>query len=164
MSNTPKNKVSELSGIPWGRRKSKSPKPRIPWREHPPGPQHSKTGKAVANTHLHLGQQAEHTALEYLMNQGLTLVMQNHRCKCGELDLVMAQGDCAVVVEVRARSRSDYGLATESVSWAKQQRVSRCAALWWAREGQRKFRHLRFDVVALQNGLSPQWIQNAWQL
>ncbi|HEX4917946.1 MAG TPA: YraN family protein [Limnobacter sp.] len=163
MSNTPKNKVSELSGIPWGRRKSKSPKPCIPWSSDPIKPPQAAAGKPRGLAHLEVGQRAEQTALAFLQGQGLTLVVQNHRCKCGELDLVMAQGDCAVVVEVRARTRSDFGLATESISRTKQQRVSRCAALWWMREGQRKFAHLRFDVVALQNGLPPEWIQNAWQ-
>lgn len=92
------------------------------------------------------------------------LVAQNHRCRCGELDLIMVQGDTAVVVEVRQRSNSRHGSALESVSTHKQSRVTRCAKLWWVQQGQRKFTHLRFDVVALESGSEPQWVQNAWQI
>ncbi len=109
------------------------------------------------------GQHAEQLALHYLQAQGLVLLHQNYRCKCGELDLLMAEGACAVVVEVRARSPTRHGQAGESITQAKQQRVARCAALWWVKEGQRKFKHLRFDVVAIQDPQPPQWIRNAWQ-
>ena len=89
---------------------------------------------------------------------------QNHRCRCGEIDLIMAHGDTAVIVEVRLRSNKRHGSALESVSIHKQSRVSRCAKLWWVQQGQRKFTHLRFDVVALENGTDPHWVQNAWQI
>jgi len=76
----------------------------------------------------------------------------------------MAQGETAVVVEVRQRSNSRHGSALESVSSKKQSRVVRCAKLWWVQQGQRKFQHLRFDVIALENGAEPLWVQNAWQI
>ncbi|KYP11702.1 MAG: hypothetical protein A0129_06195 [Limnobacter sp. CACIAM 66H1] len=110
------------------------------------------------------GQLAETQALRLLERHGLILVTRNHRCRCGEIDLIMAHGNTAVVVEVRLRNNSRHGSALESISTRKQARVSRCAKLWWVQQGQRKFKHLRFDVVALENGTEPQWVQNAWQI
>lgn len=65
------------------------------------------------------GQQAEIQALRLLESKGLVLVAQNHRCRCGEIDLIMAHGDTAVVVEVRLRSNSRHGSALESISRQK---------------------------------------------
>jgi putative endonuclease len=76
----------------------------------------------------------------------------------------MAQGNTAVVVEVRLRNNRRHGSALESVSRAKQLRISRCASLWWAQQGQPRFTHLRFDVVAVESGNEPVWVQNAWQI
>lgn len=99
-----------------------------------------------------------------MQSKGLKLVAQNHHCRCGEIDLIMAQGDTAVVVEVRFRNNKRHGGALESVSSHKQARVSQCAKLWWVQQGQRQFKHLRFDVVALEGDAEPQWVQNAWQI
>ncbi|MBU0784323.1 MAG: YraN family protein [Gammaproteobacteria bacterium] len=165
MAFTPKSKVPELSGIPWATRKSRTRKPSIPWS----APKEKTLNTPVEpNAHklaiLAQGQQAEIQALRLLESKGLVLVAQNHRCRCGEIDLIMAQGETAVVVEVRQRSNSRHGSALESVSSKKQSRVVRCAKLWWVQQGQRKFQHLRFDVIALENGAEPLWVQNAWQI
>ncbi len=113
---------------------------------------------------LEEGQRAETQALRLLEQQGLMLVARNHRCRCGEIDLIMAQGSTAIIVEVRLRNNNRHGSALESVSTHKQARVSRCAKLWWVQKGQRQFKHLRFDVVALEHGTEPKWVQNAWQI
>lgn len=113
---------------------------------------------------LQQGQEAETKALQLLMAHGLVLITRNHRCRCGELDLLMAEGDTAVVVEVRLRNDARFGSALDSISSHKQARVTRCAKLWWVQLGQRRFKHLRFDVVALENGKPAQWVQNAWQI
>ena len=160
-----KSKVPELSGIPWGRRKSRSPKAKIPWltpKEKPDTTHRRPPTHKIAV--LAEGQLAETQALRLLERHGLILVTRNHRCRCGEIDLIMAHGNTAVVVEVRLRNNSRHGSALESISTHKRARVSRCAKLWWVQQGQRKFKHLRFDVVALENGTEPQWVQNAWQI
>lgn len=160
-----KSKVPELSGIPWGRRKSRSPKAKIPWLTPKEKPDTTHRGPPTHKIAvLAEGQLAETQALRLLERHGLILVTRNHRCRCGEIDLIMAHGNTAVVVEVRLRNNSRHGSALESISAHKQARVSRCAKLWWVQQGQRKFKHLRFDVVALENGTEPQWVQNAWQI
>lgn len=107
---------------------------------------------------------AETLALNLLQTAGLRLLERNYRCKCGELDLIMAQGDTAVVIEVRSRHSAQFGSAMESINHIKRRRINRCAALWWVRTGQRHFRHLRFDVVCLEGDATPSWLPNAWQI
>ena len=63
------------------------------------------------------GDAAEALALRHLQRQGLKLVERNWRCAGGELDLIMRDGDALVLVEVRARSRGDYGGAAASVGF-----------------------------------------------
>ncbi|MBT3745088.1 MAG: YraN family protein, partial [Candidatus Thioglobus sp.] len=63
-----------------------------------------------------IGNQAEDVALEYLTQQGLTLVQQNYLTKVGEIDLIMldVQTQVLVFVEVRYRRNAHFGSAVES--------------------------------------------------
>ena len=108
---------------------------------------------------------AEELALHYLEARGLTLVTRNFRCRSGELDLIMRDGEQLVFVEVRSRRYACYGTPAESVTRTKQQRLLRAAAFYLQR--QRLDLPCRFDVVAiLQPDGEPQveWIQDAFQL
>jgi putative endonuclease len=60
-----------------------------------------------------IGSEAERVARTFLEQQGLTFILQNYRCRTGEIDLVMQDGDELVFVEVKYRSRSQYGSAIE---------------------------------------------------
>ena len=111
------------------------------------------------------GTAAEDLALHYLEARGLVLVTRNFRCRTGELDLIMRDGEQLVFVEVRSRRNSRYGTPAESVTRTKQQRLLRAAAFYLQRQ------HLdlpcRFDVVAiLQPDGEPriEWIRDAFQL
>jgi hypothetical protein len=56
--------------------------------------------------------------------QGLRLLAQNWRCKGGELDLVMLDGDTVVFVEVRYRKHAQWGGALASIDGRKQKRLA----------------------------------------
>ena len=160
----PKTKTSGLSAIPWRKHKLARQTMAVPWNK-PANDQPVKTSLTTRpTTPQQIGAANEARARDYLVAQGLQPIAQNFRCKCGELDLIMAQGNCAVIVEVRTRNNPRFGSAIESIDAAKQNRVSRCAKLWWMQQGQRHYRTLRFDVVAIQTGSKFLWIQNAWQL
>jgi putative endonuclease len=60
-----------------------------------------------------IGREAERFAQAFLEQQGLTFVMKNYRCRTGEIDLIMQDGDELVFVEVKYRSKSQYGSAIE---------------------------------------------------
>ena len=69
------------------------------------------------------GDQAEQLALVHLQERGLTLVKRNHRCRMGEVDLIMHEAGVTVFVEVRLRSSSAFASAGESVDSRKQRRI-----------------------------------------
>ena len=113
------------------------------------------------------GDQFEALALAHLQAAGLTLVKRNHRCKGGEIDLVMMQGVTLVLVEVRFRRDRSYGGAAASVTRNKQQRLLIAARhlLQTQRELQRY--RARFDLIAidLDAQATPQveWIKDAFR-
>lgn len=104
------------------------------------------------------GAAAEAQALSYLQEQGLVLVQQNFRCKTGEIDLIMREGQNLVFVEVRARADNRYGGAAASVTPAKQRRLIRAAQFYLQRLP--TLPACRFDVVAIDAG-KLNWLKNA---
>lgn len=110
------------------------------------------------------GRDAEDAALRYLLQQGLTLVQRNYRCRLGELDLIMRDGRTLVFVEVRYRRSSRFGGALESVNGRKRTRLVHAASHYLQASGADL--PSRFDVVALGSdaqALSIQWIRDAFR-
>lgn len=60
-----------------------------------------------------IGKVAERLARTFLEQQGLTFIMENYRCRTGEIDLIMQDGEELVFVEVKFRSKNQYGTAIE---------------------------------------------------
>jgi len=110
------------------------------------------------------GADAEDAALRLLLRRGLRIVCRNFRCKAGELDLVMLDGDTLVVVEVRARGHRGFASAAESIDARKQMRIVVATQLFLARHPAHAERALRFDVVAFDGGAAPQWIKSAFDV
>jgi putative endonuclease len=112
------------------------------------------------------GRAAEARAAVYLRHQGLEVLACNVRCRVGELDLVCRDGATLVIVEVRQRTRQDFGGAVGSVTRHKQRRVVRATAYCWQRNRTWRTHALRFDVVALQTQggtESIEWIKDAFR-
>lgn len=101
-------------------------------------------------THLTRGAAAEALAADYLQAQGLVLLARNVRCKAGEIDLVCYDRGALVMVEVRLRSRSDFGGALASVTLRKQRKLIRAVQILSQREPAWRALPLRFDVVGIQ--------------
>lgn len=106
------------------------------------------------------GAAAEQAAADYLVQQGLRLVARNFHCRGGEIDLVMRDGATLVFVEVRARSRADFGGAAASITAIKQARIILAARHYLALH--KVDAPCRFDVVLLQAGRL-QWLRAAFE-
>ena len=108
------------------------------------------------------GVQAEEIACNYLQRQGLTLLERNYRCRRGEIDLIMQEGETLVFIEVRYRRSNRFGSAAETVNSAKQARITATAQHYLSRLS--RLPHCRFDVVALtpSNDNRPEWIRDAF--
>lgn len=107
-----------------------------------------------------LGQSAESHAETFLKTHGLKLVARNWRCRFGEIDLIMQDGATLVFIEVRLRSRSDFGGAAASVTPAKQKKLLAAARQYLG--ALKTMPPCRFDVIAFNGNAPPEWIQNAF--
>jgi putative endonuclease len=105
-----------------------------------------------------IGQWGEQVALDYLIDNGLQLVARNVRTPYGELDLVMMDALGLVVVEVKARTSSAFGLPEEAITARKREHLIQ------TRPGLPD--SWRIDVIAIRGkpaGPDPEivWFQNA---
>ena len=114
------------------------------------------------------GDRAERVALSHLLAAGLQLVTRNYRCKAGEVDLVMLEGEILVLVEVRFRRNALFGGAAASVIHRKRRRLIKTAHhLLLTRSSLRRY-PARFDVVAIDGSvdgaLQVDWIKDAFRV
>lgn len=104
----------------------------------------------------------EQKARVYLETQGLKFIAANQTFKCGELDLVMTDGDTIVFVEVRQRKSNRFGSAVESIDYRKQQKWINAANIWLFTKRNQSLdtAKCRFDVVAFEGDNPPLWLPN----
>ena len=105
------------------------------------------------------GQDAEDIAAAYMESRGLKIVARNYRCRFGEIDIIAEDQGTLVFVEVRMRTRTDFGTAAESIHAAKRRRLVAAARHYLART--RADRACRFDafLVAGSSG-AVEWLKN----
>ena len=106
--------------------------------------------RTASSQHLQRGAAAEVLAAQFLEARGMTVLARNVRCRCGELDLVCAEGEVIVLVEVRQRGCTDFGGAAASVTWRKQRKLIRAARYLLMKRAAWRGAALRFDVVSVQ--------------
>lgn len=111
------------------------------------------------------GRWAEQAALEFLASHGLAVVARNHRCRFGELDLIMRDGDVLVFVEVRYRSSNRFGSGAASVTPAKRRRLLAAARHYLGGLRRHSLPPCRFDVVSVSRPnyrAEFEWIRDAF--
>ena len=111
------------------------------------------------------GAWAESLVLDDLRANGLTLLEQNYRRKCGELDLIMRDGGTVVFVEVRYRASEQWGGALGSVTRKKQWRLANAASSYLKAHPGLARLPCRFDVVAVTGPKAApklKWIRSAF--
>jgi putative endonuclease len=115
---------------------------------------------------LRKGLHYEKRAREYLQRQGLEFLQANYRCRLGEIDLIMRDGDTVCFIEVRFRKSAAFGGAGASITPGKQRKIVKAARFFLLHHERLAERALRFDALLIQQqgGASPDfnWIQNAF--
>lgn len=113
------------------------------------------------------GRNAENNALRFLQRQGLQLISRNFRCRLGEIDLIMLDTYCIVVVEVRYRNDNRFASAALSVDRHKQAKLLRTAAMFLSRQRKYANHNVRFDVIGFNRtqagDCTLQWIRDAFR-
>lgn len=105
----------------------------------------------MTRARIDLGKKGEDLAQAYLCKKGYRLLERGYRCRLGETDLIMQDGDTIVFVEVRARSSARFGDPAESVNAVKQRKIVRMAQVYLKEHGLENA-PVRFDVVAVLGG------------
>ncbi len=95
-----------------------------------------------------LGSAAEAAAARFLEEAGLHILELDARLPGGQVDVVAMDGDCLVIVEVKARSSHAFGTPAEAVGFRKRQRLRRLAGEYRATHPGLG-RRIRVDVVAV---------------
>lgn len=115
----------------------------------------------------HRGVNAEREAERFLKRQGLRLKARNFNTRWGEIDLIFLSRETVVFVEVRYRQALGFGDALSSVTYQKQQKLRKAAAIYLHRNSHLARLAARFDVVAIdsceQQAHQLTWIQDAFQ-
>jgi putative endonuclease len=118
--------------------------------------------------HLRLGTRGENLACRYLRRSGYKILYRNFRGRTGgEIDIVCRERDTLVFVEVKTRTREDFGRPFDAVDRTKQKRISR-GGLAWLRLLDDPDILFRFDVVEviIAEGTQPRFelLRNAFSL
>jgi putative endonuclease len=118
--------------------------------------------------HLRLGALGEKLAARHLRRQGFKILFRNFRGRQGgEIDLVARDRDTLVFVEVKTRTREDFGRPREAVDREKERRISLGGLAWLRLLGNPDIL-FRFDIVEVT--IAPgqparlELIRNAFQL
>lgn len=108
------------------------------------------------------GVAAEDLALQFLESCGLKLITRDYRCRFGEIDLVLQDGDTTVFAEARLRKSENFGGAAASMTNAKQQKLIATAQHYLA--ARRGLPACRFDAIALDqlDRARVEWIKDAF--
>src|SRR5436305_11354738 len=133
------------------------------WRNH-----FSRWRSSLNSGHLRRGARGEKLACRFLKRSGYKVLLRNFRGRSGgEIDVVCRDDDTLVFVEVKTRTREDFGRPFEAVDRAKRKRISR-GALAWLRMLDNPDILFRFDVVEViiagEGKLRLELIKNAFPL
>lgn len=95
-----------------------------------------------------LGGRGERLAERHLKRSGYRLLTRNFRAAGAEIDLIAADGETIVFVEVKTRVGIAAGRPEEAVDGLKQSRIRRAAEIYLDRHCSTQA-PIRFDVVAI---------------
>jgi putative endonuclease len=101
------------------------------------------------NRRQRFGARAEAVAVAYLERRGYRLLERNYRCRAGEVDAILVDGETLVFLEVRARRGNLAGTPEESVTPTKAKRLAQVAQTYLEGHGQADALW-RVDLIALE--------------
>ncbi len=103
----------------------------------------------TTTTRAQIGSRGEDLATDYLSGDGFTILDRNWRCRYGELDIIAADGEVLVFVEVKTRTGRAFGTPAEAVTHTKLRRLRRLAGIWLAAQDG-SWPAVRIDVIEIR--------------
>jgi putative endonuclease len=108
------------------------------------------------------GTAGEVLAAKAMQNRGMHIVARNFRSLCGEIDLIVLDGEVLAFVEVK--NWPAYGLENLAygITEKKKERIIETAKHFLATHREYNYRSIRFDVVFLRSGQSLVYLDSAF--
>ena len=102
------------------------------------------------NKNIQKGKLGEDLACEFLLKKGYRIVERNWRySRFGEIDIIIANKNSLVFVEVKARTGIDFGHPVEAVNNSKMKKIRTLAEIYLAQNPNLNFENIRFDIVGI---------------
>ena len=101
-----------------------------------------------------VGAWGEALAADYLQKKHYKLLASQYRCRFGEIDLIVANKEHIVFVEVKLRKAADFAQARDYVDKRKQDRIRVTASLYLSQNPTNL--QPRFDVIEIYAPDGPQ--------
>ncbi|MEJ6479007.1 MAG: YraN family protein [Octadecabacter sp.] len=112
-------------------------------------------------TSYHAGLCAEDAVAQDYARRGRSVVQRRWRGKGGEIDLILADGDGLIFVEVK-KSRS-HGRAAQSLSRRQMDRISMAASEFLGTQPRGQLTDVRFDLATVNDVGEIAILENAFQ-
>ena len=95
-----------------------------------------------------LGNEGERYAAKYIKKLGYKIISRQFRNRFGEIDLIAADGNMLVFIEVKTRRSDQKGTPEEAVTGRKQEQI-RKVAISYLKQKQLEGTPFRFDVISV---------------
>ena len=103
----------------------------------------------MSNIRISLGKKGENLVIEYLKQQGFTILAQNYRQTYGEIDIVAQKQELIAFIEVKLRTNHYYTIA-DLIPIGKQKKIIKTAYAFRAQHFSYTDHIYRFDVAFLE--------------
>lgn len=108
-----------------------------------------------------IGSIYEQKACMYLRDNGYRILEVNYHCRFGEIDIIASKGGIITFIEVKYRKEKSMVHPLESVGFAKQKVISKCAKYYLTTK-YRLNSSCQFDVIGFE-GEDMAHIMNAFE-
>jgi len=108
----------------------------------------NKTDKNNKNN-KELGNSGENTACLFLESKAYKIIEKNYRAYRKEIDIIARKDEYIIFIEVKTRSSVNFGTASESVNFKKQQHIIFAAKLFLLKNDLYSELQPRFDVIEI---------------
>lgn len=108
---------------------------------------------AKNSNHISIGKLGEKIAYMYLQKKGYKIIVQNYRCRSGEIDIVALSPKRTIsFVEVKCRVGTGHGHPYEAVTYSKQKKLMSAIQLYIL---QNKLHESKLSVEVISIILNP---------
>ncbi len=103
-----------------------------------------------------LGDWGEKIVIQKLIELGFEIIETNFHSQFGEIDIVAKEKGTMVFIEVKTRSSSSYGIASESISKFKKERLIK-TVYTYLQEKNIEDADYRIDLATLDKKNNDEW-------